>query len=79
MTTFAGRVVHDELKSVVSALCARFPDSTRSEVESVVAEAYAELTANARVTAHLVPLTLNRSRRILAGGASSDGGSFGHG
>jgi hypothetical protein len=31
----------------------------------VVAEVYARLAASARVTAHLIPLTLNRSRRVL--------------
>jgi hypothetical protein len=66
MTTFAAPLVHDELGSVVSTLCGRFPDRSRIEVEAVVAEVYAELAARATVTAHLIPLTLNRSRRLLS-------------
>jgi len=65
MTTTAGRMVHDELDGVVSELCARFPTRPRSEIESVVADVYAELASNAEVVAHLIPLTLNRSRRRL--------------
>jgi len=34
-------------------------------VERVVADVYARLVASATVTAHLIPLTLNRSRRVL--------------
>jgi hypothetical protein len=69
MTTFAAPLVHDELDSVVSTLCARLPGRTRREVEAVVAAVYAELAAEATVTAHLIPLTLNRSRRLLATGS----------
>lgn len=66
MTTFAAPMVHDELDGVVSSLCTRFPDRARIEVEAVVADVYAELAARATVTAHLIPLTLNRSRRRLS-------------
>ncbi|MEO3756898.1 hypothetical protein ABGB19_01215 [Mycobacterium sp. B14F4] len=66
MTTFAEPMVHDELEAVVSNLCTRFPGRSRSEVESVVAAVYADLVAQARVTAHLIPLTQNKSRRLLA-------------
>jgi hypothetical protein len=72
MTTFAEPLVHDELDSVVSTLCARNPDHARSEVEAVVAEVYAELAAGATVTAHLIPLTLNRSRRLLTTASGAD-------
>jgi hypothetical protein len=65
MTTSVGPMVHDELQGVVSALCLRFPTRWRSEVESVVADVYEQLAANATITAHLIPLTLNRSRRVL--------------
>ena len=58
-------MIRDELGAVVSALCARFPDRNLSDVERVVADVYAQLVANATVTAHLIPLTLNRSRRLL--------------
>ena len=70
MTTFAAPLVHDELDSVVSTLCTRLPGRTRSEVEAVVAAVYAELAAGATVTAHLIPLTLNRSRRLLGFGST---------
>ena len=65
MTTDRGPMVRDELGAVVSALCARFPGRSRSDVERVVAGVYARLVASATVTAHLIPLTLNRSRRLL--------------
>lgn len=69
MTPSAGPMVHDELEGVVAGLCARFPSRPRTEVESVVAEVYAELASNATVTAHLIPLTLNRSRHRLNDGS----------
>jgi hypothetical protein len=55
----------DELDGVVSALCARFPDRRRDEIESVVADVHDQLAMNASITAHLIPLTLNLSRRAL--------------
>ena len=57
----------DELQGVVSALCARFPTRQRSDVETVVADVNEQLAGSARITAHLIPLTLNRSRRLLEG------------
>lgn len=66
MTIDKAPMIRDELGAVVSALCARFPDRNPSEVEHVVADVYAQLVANATVTAHLIPLTLNRSRRLLS-------------
>ena len=65
MTADNATMIRDELGAVVSALCARFPDRSRSDVERVVADVYARLVANVTVTAHLIPLTLNRSRRLL--------------
>ena len=67
MTVFAEPVLRDELDGVMSALCAKFPHRSRSDIEKVVAAVYAQLARNARVTAHLIPLTLNRSRRLLSG------------
>lgn len=66
MTADKGTLIRDELGAVVSARCARLPDRSRSEVEHVVAAVYAQLVANASVTAHLIPLTLNRSWRVLS-------------
>jgi hypothetical protein len=59
-------MVRDELGAVVSALSARFPDRSRADIERVVAEVYAQLLTTATVTTHLIPLTLNRSRRVLS-------------
>lgn len=59
-------LVSDELDSVVSALCARYPTRRRSEVERLVGDVYDQLAENASITAHFIPLTLNRSRRALA-------------
>ena len=75
MTAFTEPMVHDELEGVVSALCGRFPSRSRSDIEEVVAGVYADLQRNATVTAHLIPLTLNRSRRLLndAAGYTSTG------
>ncbi len=58
-------LLNDELDGVVSTLCARFPTRRRSEIERVVADVYDQLAGNATITAHLIPLTLNRSRRLL--------------
>lgn len=60
-------LVGDELDGVVSALCARYPTRRRDEVERLVAGVYDQLAVNASITAHLIPLTLNRSRRALSG------------
>jgi len=76
MTTFVRPMVHDELQGVVSALCLRYPALSRSEVENVVADVYEQLAASATITAHLIPLTLNRSRRVLSEGDVSE--SSGH-
>ncbi len=58
-------LISDELDGVVSTLCARFPTGRRDEIERLVADIYDQLAANASITAHLIPLTLNRSRRAL--------------
>ena len=72
MATTATPLVHDELKRVVSELCGKFPTRGRREVESLVGEVYGQLAATATINAHLIPLTLNRSRRVL----SSTGGAI---
>ena len=65
MTTSVRPMVQDELEAVVSALCTRFPARSRSEVGGVVTDVYEQLATSATITAHLIPLTLNRSRRVL--------------
>jgi hypothetical protein len=59
-------LVRDELQTVVAMLCARFPERGRAEVECLVTELYQRLSENARIHAHLIPLTLNGCRRILS-------------
>ena len=59
------KLTEHELASVVGFVCARFPQRSRDEVADVVATAYRHLSARANVTAHLIPLTVNRSLRIL--------------
>ncbi len=66
MTTFAEPAVHSELDAVVSSLRARFPERSQAEVEHVVTTVYTELAATAKLTGHLIPLTLNKSRRLLS-------------
>jgi hypothetical protein len=86
MTVTATSMTSDELTAVVSALRQRFPQLPAVEVETVVARVYEELAATAKVTAHLIPLTLNRSRRLLTderdevgrAEAQSATGAYGH-
>ncbi|GLP82772.1 three-helix bundle dimerization domain-containing protein [Mycobacterium antarcticum] len=61
----ATRMETDELAGIVAAVCARFPGSPRSDVETLVEDAFRHLKAGATVTAHLIPLTLNRSLRLM--------------
>jgi isopentenyldiphosphate isomerase len=58
-------MVKDELSEVVAAVCAKFPDRSRAEVKALVWESYEHLKGSANVTAHLIPLTLNRSMRLM--------------
>jgi hypothetical protein len=58
-------MVKDELSEVVAAVCAKFPDRSRAEVKVLVWESYEHLKGSANVTAHLIPLTLNRSMRLM--------------
>ncbi|MGJ6124014.1 hypothetical protein QN239_15750 [Mycolicibacterium sp. Y3] len=59
-------MVQDELDRTTTMLAVRFPDCGRDEIASVVTRTYLRLAAGARITTHLIPLTLNISRRILA-------------
>ena len=68
--TGASRMVADELGRLISTVCAKFPNRPRAEVEAVVAEAYRHLHGGATVTSHLIPLTLNRSLRVMRESAS---------
>lgn len=55
----------DELGDVIAEVQATFPERPREEVEDVVRGAYRHLACTATVTAHLIPLTLNRSMRLM--------------
>lgn len=61
-------MVQDELQAIVSMLCTRFPERNPEDVELLVTDVYKRLSGDARVRAHLIPLTLNRCRRLLAQG-----------
>ena len=63
-------LVRDELGSVVAMLCARFPERTPREIERLVTDSYQRLSENARIHTHLIPLTVNRCRRLLSDPAS---------
>lgn len=66
MQAAAGTLVRDELQAVVSMLCMRFPDRSRAEVEWLVTDVYQDISGNARIRTHLIPLTLNRCRGLLS-------------
>jgi hypothetical protein len=67
-----GEMVRDELEAVAAAIHVKFPDHSRPEVEAVVREAYRNLARSAVVTSHLIPLTLNRSTRMLRAAQDRD-------
>jgi two-component sensor histidine kinase len=64
-------VIRDELQTMVSMLCSRFPERDRAEVERLVDETHQRLADHARIHAHLIPLTLNHCRRLLAGATTT--------
>jgi hypothetical protein len=55
----------DELRRVVDTISAKYPHQPRGDVERLVVDAYQHLVANAKVTSHLIPLTVNRSLRLM--------------
>ncbi|KAA0118344.1 hypothetical protein [Mycolicibacterium sp. P9-22] len=55
----------NELSDVIATVCSKFAERPRGEVEDVVVGAYRHLARNATVTSHLIPLTLNRSMRLM--------------
>jgi hypothetical protein len=69
--TIGRPMVQDELQAIVSMLCTRFPERNPGDVELLVTDVYQRLSGDARVRAHLIPLTLNRCRRLLAKGWSA--------
>ncbi|MEV3901483.1 hypothetical protein AB0K11_04095 [Mycobacterium sp. NPDC050551] len=59
------RLVRDELTGVVDAVCARYPNWDRTAVQDLVSRVYSDLLERATVTAHLIPLTLNKTLRLM--------------
>lgn len=55
----------DELRRVVDTISAEYPYHPRGDIERLVVDAYQHLAANAKITSHLIPLTLNRSLRLM--------------
>ena len=62
-----------ELEALTSMLRSRFPERGSHEIEQLVAGVHADLAGQARVRSHLIPLTLNRCRRILTQRTRVDG------
>lgn len=54
-----------ELEAVASMLRLRFPDFSSEDIDHLVTREYTQLAQQSRVHAHLIPLTLNRCRRVL--------------
>ncbi|MCT7370820.1 three-helix bundle dimerization domain-containing protein [Mycolicibacterium llatzerense] len=61
----------DELDAISRTLTARFPDIDPGEVRRVVDDTYRHIAAGARISAHLIPLTLHRAREVLAGSTAA--------
>jgi hypothetical protein len=55
----------DELESIVSMLREKYPDRGADEVTALVYDVYSLLSSEATVTAHLIPLTINRCHKVL--------------
>lgn len=55
-----------ELDSVIGMLHERYPQFSYEDVAALVSETYQYLAEHARLTGHLVPLTQNHARHILA-------------
>ncbi len=71
----APSLLGDELDGLVSMLATRFPGHSRMEITQLVTTTYHRLAGGARITAHLIPLTLNVSRRALTRQQRSPAGS----
>lgn len=61
----AAPLIHDELDRIIDMLAVRFPSSEHEEIALAVYHNYRRIAAGARITAHLIPLTLNATRRML--------------
>lgn len=63
--TLRTKTVTDELNFIVRMLCAKYPDRSEVDVTSLVDDVYERLASEATVTAHLIPLTVNRCQKLL--------------
>jgi hypothetical protein len=59
-------VITDELDSLVKMLCAKYPAIERQRIQQLVHDEYHGLAVKATIGTHLIPLTLNRCRKLLA-------------
>jgi hypothetical protein len=64
------KTVTDELESIVSELCGKFPDHSEDQIASLAHDVYGRLSSEATVTAHLIPLTMNRCHKVLMRGGT---------
>lgn len=68
-------LIEGELDAVVDTVCAKYPQCRRAEAADVVLQSYRCLAERATVRAHLIPLTLNRSLRMMRASAQGVGPS----
>ncbi|MEU4651953.1 hypothetical protein [Nocardia fluminea] len=54
-----------ELDSIATVMMSRFPEHSLTEVRDIVYDAYRRIASAARITTHLIPLTVNRARTIM--------------
>ena len=55
-----------ELDSAAASLVARYPEADPAEIRTLVSTTYEQPAATARIRTHLIPLTLDRCRRVLS-------------
>jgi hypothetical protein len=58
-------LVTDELESIAVSLESQFPEFAVGDIRDLVYETYGGLACDARIEAHLIPLTMNRARAVL--------------
>lgn len=61
----SSHLVPDELAAVTEELRQAFPAADPARVRTIVEHTYRELAASAKVTDHLIPLTLHEARARL--------------
>jgi hypothetical protein len=59
------KTVIDELESIVRMFSEKNPDRSTEEIDLLVHDVYSGLASGATVTAHLIPLKVNRCHKVL--------------